>query len=201
MRWVFNFLTIVCVLLMAVDGWAWIRSLTFADYFFGDFVDGQHRVIGDFRVVSKLGVLLVRDGFLKQGVSINCIPHTTSHLVGPASAEEVIAVTWMESQYESFTSDFAGSWDGQGWVFERQLEDHARSPFIGGGGLIPGTQFSIAIRYWAILGMLSVIPLSWFVEMRIRLARFRVGHCRACGYDLRASPEQCPECGSVVRSF
>ena len=44
-------------------------------------------------------------------------------------------------------------------------------------------------------------PLSWLAVLALRWARRprpRAGCCRVCGYDLRASPERCPECGTAV---
>ncbi len=42
------------------------------------------------------------------------------------------------------------------------------------------------------------VPLAVLLDLRANHNRFRPGHCRRCGYDLRhAEHEVCPECGGA----
>lgn len=45
----------------------------------------------------------------------------------------------------------------------------------------------------------AVLPVTWLpVQVLIqRNGRRRNGRCHVCGYDLRATPDRCPECGTV----
>jgi hypothetical protein len=49
----------------------------------------------------------------------------------------------------------------------------------------------------------AVPPLAWFVAtcwtLNRQESRRRAGRCVKCGYDLRASPRRCPECGKEVK--
>lgn len=58
--------------------------------------------------------------------------------------------------------------------------------------------WQLAVPVWVPIALLLLGPSAW-IRRRVRTAkRFTAGHCQRCGYDLRASPGRCPECGLVV---
>lgn len=65
------------------------------------------------------------------------------------------------------------------------------------------TIFGIAIGLWflaAVGGFLTVFLLIVLRNercKRLRAHRRRQGCCWKCGYDLRSTPERCPECGTA----
>jgi hypothetical protein len=60
--------------------------------------------------------------------------------------------------------------------------------------LVSGVSFPL----WLLTALLLVLPMTWIVRTLRRYANRRlIGLCDACGYDLRATPSRCPECGAV----
>jgi predicted amidophosphoribosyltransferase len=46
---------------------------------------------------------------------------------------------------------------------------------------------------WAIVLLLALAPAIWLLRT---LKPHAPGCCRHCGYDLRGTPDRCPECGT-----
>jgi hypothetical protein len=86
------------------------------------------------------------------------------------------------------SSDPRGDFHFVRWgYFCRRTETEQR------GGLV---HYTVILRLWQLAALTAVAPL---LSIRRTLQRRRAtsaGLCPACGYDLRATPGRCPECGT-----
>lgn len=65
--------------------------------------------------------------------------------------------------------------------------------------LAPGFNARVVwVPIWWISAAAALLPCVWLVRLWRRGRRWHGGLCLGCGYDLRASPATCPECGRAV---
>jgi hypothetical protein len=80
-------------------------------------------------------------------------------------------------------------WRRLGFTFQRFKSSSASSV---------SSTTSIAVPFWFLAAPFAVAPSIWFFAIRRRRRWKRRGLCPACQYDLRATPQRCPECGWIA---
>jgi hypothetical protein len=82
--------------------------------------------------------------------------------------------------------------------FRGQISLHAPTSVVVANGV---WQFTAPREYFGIphfvaSGLLILLPSYWMFGFLRTQPRPR-GFCQHCGYDLRATPDRCPECGTI----
>ena len=90
---------------------------------------------------------------------------------------------------------------GQNWD-EIQLRrfDRLGIRFGGSGGSDGSMLWNLEVPFWMIAASAAVLPfaqMELWRRRRRRVRRERQGRCQRCGYDLRATPQRCSECGMI----
>jgi hypothetical protein len=104
-------------------------------------------------------------------------------LIGPSPASRLLwKPTW---------------WQQVGFIYHRgyqvEMAETGNTPFV--------PDFVVGLPYWAMTLFLVIPPALQLVSAivhRRAVARLKHGLCPSCGYDLRATPDRCPECGSFT---
>ncbi|MBC8108199.1 MAG: hypothetical protein H7Z14_16555 [Anaerolineae bacterium] len=127
------------------------------------------------------------------GASIRCWPASAE----PGARRWIVVIG---SDHGSFFAGLSNHTPVRDWA-EFQLNSHGPPGYNphakhAGFGLIWDPNYhTIFVPSW-FTGVTSALLIMHAVGQRKR--QRRIGFCHRCGYDLRASPDRCPECGEAV---
>jgi hypothetical protein len=107
-------------------------------------------------------------------------------------SNKVWQVRWTQFPYEKGWSAQWGQFGAQRFAFQYKVNLPQTMVTVAGSKAV------LAMPHWLLAALALALPsVVAIVRIRFALRKMRAGFCAHCGYDLRATPERCPECGAV----
>ena len=88
-----------------------------------------------------------------------------------------------------WTEDEYTSWPPEVTLMMRLRPRYQKGP--------PVSSWLVAAPHWVVVLLFVGLPATKALAALRRRSRARGDRCVPCGYDLRASPQRCPECGAA----
>jgi hypothetical protein len=110
--------------------------------------------------------------------------------------------TWNNPYYRDFGEQWGGTLLSHLGLVSVMVNGPAAANNQGQVGYYEGSPQShvIYLPLWLLGILFGIGPIKFAVQKyrhACRTSRAAKGHCPKCGYDLRATPDRCPECGTV----
>jgi hypothetical protein len=169
-RWLWNSATLLSLLMLAAVVVLWVRSDLYVD---GWYWDGGHGAY-DLRAVRS----------------------------GHGEIQYAHERTGYPSMLVPFRHGFASLARTRG-AFGRWIPNLAKASGWGPVHVarVSTYWFSVTVEDWVLAVLFGVLPALWAAGLSRKLyrrSRLSASQCPSCGYDLRATPDRCPECGRAT---
>jgi hypothetical protein len=186
-RRILHTLGMVSSLLCIVAGFMWVRSRGHAEGI------GVSTHVADYLLVSHLGLVQIERVVDCDPAHLAALSLPHSHRRDPIDRPLFTTFSGANPGPELFWNPYIG----MGW-------HHGKLGFEVAGYQAANPTYNpqrfvwLNIPYWALIGVFALFPARRMFVWTQMAGRMRRGECIACGYNLRASPDRCPECGTVV---
>jgi hypothetical protein len=171
-RWAFNGVAGLSLLLLAATLAGWGRSMFICDHFSLQYVNHETRRFANIGASWNHGGVYLIYLLARVRPDSEQLPRPLLH-GGAAHWTSAVSANPSQWSYREISQS--------GYV----LQPHV---------------WVIEAPFWSLAIACAVAPSLWLCRWRSRHSvqrRLSKGQCVKCGYDLRATPDRCPECGAV----
>ena len=187
-RRLLNLATLLALLLCAAVVATWVRSYRHWDVLGQYWFDPQSGIMHRHELSSVSGAFVLFQFDETDTDAADAAGWAEQHR-GYGAVPRWVYARRPAGQYQS-PRDTPSQKLGFDWVIERDVP-------MTGTSLVDST-VRIRVPHWLLAIALAALPAWRAVGQWRRRHRRRRGACARCGYDLRASGDRCPECGTAV---